>query len=275
MENNNNAYTITPQSSSNTSTFSSPSMMSSHRASMSPSSPNTLPVATFAPLRRSHRRAISLPAISVANLDLATPNTSLDTNSILPLDYVAESAFYQVIDASILAHQPIGPPPAATKAIEKLPEIRINEDNVDTLKCCSICFDNFEVGVTNVVSLPCSHAFDRGCVSIWLSQHNTCPICRYELPTTDSEVEDSSSECSETSCCEDIDDADDRSRVLSRSISLSTPQETNPEGFATVKRVRSSRSSLGSKPSYQRHPQLASSIRFGRGSSIGSPLTRL
>ncbi len=29
-----------------------------------------------------------------------------------------------------------------------------------------------------VVALPCSHWFHEVCASAWLSEHNTCPICR-------------------------------------------------------------------------------------------------
>ena len=53
---------------------------------------------------------------------------------------------------------------------------------------CSICHDEFAEGA-RVVELPCSHCFHSGCLKPWLETHNTCPICRIELPQ-DSEDED-------------------------------------------------------------------------------------
>jgi len=263
MENINVHNSLTLSSNSNI------SAMNESRPSLSPSSPNTLPVATFAPLRRSHRRAFSLPTISVSTLDLASPS-SLDTNSILPVEYIEESAFYQVIDASFANHQPIGPPPASEKAIKKLPEIKIDESNVDSHKCCSICFDNFQVGANNVVSLPCSHAFDRGCVVQWLAQHNTCPICRYELPTLDSEVEDSMEEYPSVSASNTAD-GNVLVSISSRSLSFSGPEDLSfGQERKSLKSIKSSRSSVGSKSASQSPSNRYSLMRMSRGTSTSS-----
>jgi len=45
---------------------------------------------------------------------------------------------------------------------------------------CSVCMDSVELG-EEVVSLPCQHWFHRNCVTMWLKEHNTCPICRKGL----------------------------------------------------------------------------------------------
>ena len=54
---------------------------------------------------------------------------------------------------------------------------------------CIICTDKFDVGDT-VMRLPsCSHCFHEKCALTWLTKHNTCPMCRRELPTDDKEYE--------------------------------------------------------------------------------------
>ena len=44
-----------------------------------------------------------------------------------------------------------------------------------------------EAEVSMVVSLPCAHSYHYACVAPWWEQSNTCPTCRYELPTEDGE----------------------------------------------------------------------------------------
>jgi ribosomal protein L37AE/L43A len=46
---------------------------------------------------------------------------------------------------------------------------------------CSICQELFEEGNT-VLKLPCRHVYHVDCVTHWLEQNHTCPLCRLELP---------------------------------------------------------------------------------------------
>ncbi|KAL4452673.1 hypothetical protein ABPG75_008335 [Micractinium tetrahymenae] len=53
---------------------------------------------------------------------------------------------------------------------------------------CSVCHDEFREG-EEVLELPCSHNYHKDCLLPWLETHNTCPVCRYELPAEDPSVE--------------------------------------------------------------------------------------
>lgn len=83
-----------------------------------------------------------------------------------------------------------GAPPAALSYVTSMPRIVINEEHVkhDGL-ACAICKDLFSVG-TEVNELPCFHLYHPFCIVPWLSTRNSCPLCRYELPTDDVDYED-------------------------------------------------------------------------------------
>lgn len=51
----------------------------------------------------------------------------------------------------------------------------------DELEKCYVCQDDYVEG-DEVVVLPCGHGYHRDCILPWCREHNTCPVCRYELP---------------------------------------------------------------------------------------------
>ncbi|KAL9263307.1 E3 ubiquitin-protein ligase RING1-like protein [Drosera capensis] len=83
----------------------------------------------------------------------------------------------------------MGNPPAARSVIENLPAVHLVDEGLcgeDTL--CAICKDEFSVE-EKVRRLPCSHYYHGECITPWLKIRNTCPVCRYELPTDDRDYE--------------------------------------------------------------------------------------
>jgi hypothetical protein len=51
-------------------------------------------------------------------------------------------------------------------------------------QACAICTEDLEEGC-RVTSMPCGHLFHAACLTPWLRQHNTCPMCRFHLPADD------------------------------------------------------------------------------------------
>lgn len=82
-----------------------------------------------------------------------------------------------------------GTPPASKSVIEKLPTVTITEDvSSSEMNQCAVCMDEFEVGV-EAKQIPCKHMFHKDCILPWLELHNSCPVCRHELPTDDPDYE--------------------------------------------------------------------------------------
>ncbi|KRT79071.1 zinc finger protein [Oryctes borbonicus] len=76
-------------------------------------------------------------------------------------------------------------PPASRKVVNELPEETIDVEG----KQCPVCLEMHEIGEI-VKKLPCKHRFHSACITSWLEKTNSCPICRYELPTDDEEYEE-------------------------------------------------------------------------------------
>eukprot|EP00747_Dinoflagellata_sp_TGD_P181089 gnl/TRDRNA2_/TRDRNA2_34580_c0_seq1.p1 gnl/TRDRNA2_/TRDRNA2_34580_c0~~gnl/TRDRNA2_/TRDRNA2_34580_c0_seq1.p1 ORF type:complete len:403 (-),score=54.30 gnl/TRDRNA2_/TRDRNA2_34580_c0_seq1:106-1266(-) len=102
------------------------------------------------------------------------------------------------IEAS-LEESPTSRRPTQANFLRTLPTLVLSEEEVqsrsqlgaaDPKAHCAICREVFCLGDT-LKCLPCKHEFHEMCVVPWLSNNNTCPICRLKLPEAkDGEEED-------------------------------------------------------------------------------------
>ncbi|CAN8270292.1 unnamed protein product [Cochlearia groenlandica] len=85
-----------------------------------------------------------------------------------------------------------GTPPASKSAVDALPTVKVTDEMLKSdMNQCAVCMDEFEEGV-DVKQMPCKHVFHQDCLLPWLELHNSCPVCRFELPTDDAEYENRS-----------------------------------------------------------------------------------
>nr|KAJ0187738.1 hypothetical protein LSAT_V11C900473570 [Lactuca sativa] len=81
-----------------------------------------------------------------------------------------------------------GAPPAGKLAIESLQTVDVNSTNMEI---CAICKDRVFNNEDKIAKqLGCGHMYHGDCIVPWLGSRNTCPVCRYELPTDDPEYEE-------------------------------------------------------------------------------------
>ncbi|POS87695.1 hypothetical protein EPUL_000503 [Erysiphe pulchra] len=91
----------------------------------------------------------------------------------------SQEALDEILTTLMEQSESHAPGPASPEAIAALPKIKLdtkllgNEGRGE----CSICMDEVKLG-DEVIILPCKHWFDEACVTAWLKEHNTCPICR-------------------------------------------------------------------------------------------------
>ena len=103
----------------------------------------------------------------------------------------------RIVFINNMQNQHQGNPPASQTAIDKCKHFKMekkyckkNDKEPNKLEYpeCSICLMEINEGIDTIL-LPCGHMFHDNCVTKWLKIHNTCPLCRFELPTDDVEYE--------------------------------------------------------------------------------------
>ncbi|KAE9619947.1 hypothetical protein Lal_00040299 [Lupinus albus] len=82
-----------------------------------------------------------------------------------------------------------GSPPAAKSVMENLPVVELSKEELQMKNvACAVCKDEILLE-EKVRRLPCFHCYHGDCIMPWLSIRNTCPVCRFELPTDDPDYE--------------------------------------------------------------------------------------
>ena len=79
--------------------------------------------------------------------------------------------------------------PTCNKFVDGLNKMYITEKDVENGLSCSICQDSFKLN-DKVIELPCKpqkhyfHIKNENCDGVlpWLSENNTCPMCRFKFP---------------------------------------------------------------------------------------------
>lgn len=74
--------------------------------------------------------------------------------------------------------------PASAAVRTRLPQVIVAKEDLldESNQECVICLEEQRLG-GKVTKLPCNHIFCNPCVSSWLERNNSCPVCRFELPT--------------------------------------------------------------------------------------------
>lgn len=99
---------------------------------------------------------------------------------------INDPGFQELLNSMFQNFQPRGPPPASKSAVESLPVLSATTDHQS--QECAVCQERYQVREA-LNQLPCSHLFHVECLKPWLTEHNTCPTCRWELETDDTDYE--------------------------------------------------------------------------------------
>lgn len=130
-----------------------------------------------------------------ANIQFVIENSPADGAFSIPAninlgDYFIGPGLEQLIQ-QLTENDPnrYGTPPASKSAVENLPVIKFSKELLSSDSAhCAVCMEAFDLG-EEAKQMPCKHIYHDDCILPWLQLHNSCPVCRYELPTDDPDYE--------------------------------------------------------------------------------------
>ncbi|KAI3807705.1 hypothetical protein L1987_23642 [Smallanthus sonchifolius] len=77
---------------------------------------------------------------------------------------------------------------SAKSAVEGLRTVEVNSTDIEI---CAVCKDSVFNNEGKIAKqLECGHIYHGDCIVPWLNLKNSCPVCRFELPTDDPEYEE-------------------------------------------------------------------------------------
>ncbi|XP_042483952.1 E3 ubiquitin ligase BIG BROTHER-related-like [Macadamia integrifolia] len=130
------------------------------------------------------KRQISIHAYQEALICRETRSQSLSIIIGLNIHLVEELAELEASLMDMVGDGGFRLVPASRSSIEALQIKKFDdtEDPSSSTETCMICMDEYVKGI-DLAWMPCSHFFHSECLVTWLEQKNSCPLCRFELPT--------------------------------------------------------------------------------------------
>ncbi|XP_062117082.1 E3 ubiquitin-protein ligase SGR9, amyloplastic [Humulus lupulus] len=133
-------------------------------------SPETLEMSPFNQWRLTLRSLYAETLLSFGSIGIGVHNGSL----LVPyIETVARCLRFVVIGSG-------GDVADAVSAVVALPSVVVGGGGGE----CVICKEEMREG-REVCELPCRHLYHWKCILPWFKKRNTCPYCRFQLPTDD------------------------------------------------------------------------------------------